>query len=124
MLAALVVKGLLAVAVKSPGSGDEGKRILRNIALHTNGRVITEELHIQLRTVRISGLGGVAKVTIGKNSAVVKVRNECELVSFEPEARIPLNNPTLPVQSTRIQIGGGLHAVLSPRGSTDSTDSL
>jgi chaperonin GroEL (HSP60 family) len=126
VLATLVVnklRGPLRVAaVRSPCSGDQRKRILRDIALLTGGRVITEELNVQLRNVRVSDLGRVDKVTISKNSTVVEGR--AELVSFEPEARIPSKNPTSPVPSTRTHIGGGLHGVFSHRASTESTDSL
>jgi len=80
VLAALVVnrlRGPLQVAaVRSPGPGEEGKRVLRDIALHTGGRVITENLDIQLRNVRICDLGRVDKVTISKNSTVVEGRAE------------------------------------------------
>jgi hypothetical protein len=84
-------------AVRSP-SGDEGKRILRDIAIHAGGKVITGELDSQLRNVRISDLGRVDEVTIGKNSTVVEGRAAYKLVSFEPEARMPSNDPTSHVQ--------------------------
>ena len=52
-LATLVVNklrgGLKVVAVKAPGFGDRRKAMLEDIAILTNGQVISEDLGIKLR---------------------------------------------------------------------------
>jgi chaperonin GroEL (HSP60 family) len=127
-LAALVVnklRGPLQVAaVKLPGSGDNGKRMVRQIALLAGCRAITEDLGIQLRNVQISDLGQAKKVTIGKNNTVIEGRVIFDQLSFESEACIHSNGRTSPVQSSRTDISPGHYGILSPRASTGSTDSL
>lgn len=76
VLAALVVnklRGPLQVAaVRSPGSGDEGKRRLQEIAILTGCSAICEDLDLKLRDVQISDLGQATKVVIDKNTTVIE----------------------------------------------------
>jgi len=76
VLASLVVnklRGLLQVAaVKAPGSGDQRRRMLRDMALLTGCKAITEDLGFQLGSVQISHLGRAQRVTIDKNSTVIE----------------------------------------------------
>ena len=59
-LAALVVnklRGTLnACAVKAPGFGDRRKEMLRDIAILTGGRCLTEDLGIKLENVQLADL--------------------------------------------------------------------
>jgi hypothetical protein len=77
-LATLVVnklRGPLQVAaVRAPGSGDQRKRMLQDVARLTGGKAITEDLDIPLRNIRISDLGQAKKITADKNSTVVEGR--------------------------------------------------
>jgi chaperonin GroEL len=74
-LAALVVNKLSGplqvAAVRAPGVGDQRKNMLRDIALLTGGRPITEGLDIELKNIRISDLGQARKITIDKHNMVV-----------------------------------------------------
>src|SRR5690606_36790232 len=74
-LATLVVnkmRGTLKVAaVKAPGFGDRRKEMLTDIAILTNGQVISEELGNKLDGVELSALGQAASVTIDKDNTTI-----------------------------------------------------
>jgi len=74
-LATLVVNklrgGLKIAAVKAPGFGDRRKAILEDIAILTNGQLISEELGIKLENVTIEHLGQAKKITITKDDTTV-----------------------------------------------------
>jgi len=107
-LATLVVRNLSGplqvAAVKLPGFGDQRKSMLQDIALLTGGKVITENLGIQLKNIQISDLGQATKITIDKNNTVVEGRRTYDQLSFEPEHLIHSNAHTSPVQSSRIHM--------------------
>src|SRR5207344_1726895 len=76
-LATLVVNklrgGLKVAAVKAPGFGDRRKAMLEDIAILTNGEMISEELGMKLESVTINMLGRAGKVVIDKeNTTIVK----------------------------------------------------
>src|SRR4026209_153386 len=66
-LATLVVNklrgGLKVAAVKAPGFGDRRKEMLRDIAVHTGGELISEDLGIKLENVTVNMLGKAKKVS-------------------------------------------------------------
>jgi chaperonin GroEL len=74
-LATLVVNklrgGLRVAAVKAPGFGDRRKAMLEDIAVLTNGQVISEDLGIKLENVTIDMLGKAKKVTITKDDTTI-----------------------------------------------------
>ena len=74
-LATLVVNklrgGLKVAAVKAPGFGDRRKAMLEDIAILTNGQVISEDLGIKLENVTIDMLGTSKKVIITKEETTV-----------------------------------------------------
>ena len=74
-LAMLVVNKLRGVlncaAVKAPGFGDRRKAILEDIAILTNGRLISEDLGIQLETLELDDLGTAKRVTIDKENTTI-----------------------------------------------------
>ncbi|MGE0666280.1 MAG: chaperonin GroEL [Sphingomonadales bacterium] len=74
-LATLVVNklrgGLKVAAVKAPGFGDRRKAMLEDIAILTNGQVISEDLGIKLENVSIDMLGQAKRVTIGKDDTTI-----------------------------------------------------
>jgi len=74
-LATLVVNklrgGLKIAAVKAPGFGDRRKAILEDIAILTNGQLISEELGIKLENVTLEHLGQAKKITISKEETIV-----------------------------------------------------
>ena len=80
-LATLVVnklRGTLhAAAVKAPGFGDRRKAMLEDIAILTDGKVISEDLGIKLENVRLEDLGQAKKVVIDKdNTTIVEGRGK------------------------------------------------
>ncbi len=74
-LAMLVVNKLRGVlncaAVKAPGFGDRRKALLEDIAILTNGRLISEDLGIQLETLELTDLGTAKRVTIDKENTTI-----------------------------------------------------
>ncbi|MCX7875452.1 MAG: chaperonin GroEL [Melioribacteraceae bacterium] len=74
-LATLVVnklRGTLKVAaVKAPGFGDRRKAMLEDIAILTNGTVISEERGFKLENATIEYLGRAKKVTIDKDNTTI-----------------------------------------------------
>ncbi|OHB86644.1 MAG: chaperonin GroL [Planctomycetes bacterium RIFCSPHIGHO2_02_FULL_40_12] len=74
-LATLVVNKLRGVlncaAVKAPGFGDRRKAMLEDIAILTNGRLISEDLGIKLETLELSDLGTAKRITIGKENTTI-----------------------------------------------------
>ncbi|OPY59263.1 MAG: 60 kDa chaperonin [Pelotomaculum sp. PtaU1.Bin035] len=59
------------VAVKAPGFGDRRKAMLQDIAILTDGDVITEELGLKLDSVTIDQLGRASKVRIKKEETII-----------------------------------------------------
>ena len=74
-LATLVVNklrgGLKIAAVKAPGFGDRRKAMLQDIAILTNGTVISEDLGIKLENVSLKDLGTAKHVHITKDDSVI-----------------------------------------------------
>ncbi len=74
-LATLVVNklrgGLKVAAVKAPGFGDRRKAMLQDIAILTNGEMISEDLGIKLENVGLSMLGEAKSVTIDKDNTTI-----------------------------------------------------
>ncbi|MDE3057445.1 MAG: chaperonin GroEL [Bacteroidota bacterium] len=74
-LATLVVnkiRGTLRVAtVKAPGFGDRRKAMLEDIAVLTNGTVISEEKGFKLENATLSYLGTAKKVVVDKDNTTI-----------------------------------------------------
>jgi len=74
-LATLVVNklrgGLKIAAVKAPGFGDRRKAMLEDLAILTNGQVISEDLGIKLENVTLDMLGTAKRVSISKEETVI-----------------------------------------------------
>ncbi len=74
-LATLVVNklrgGLKVAAVKAPGFGDRRKAMLEDMAVLTNGQVISEDLGIKLENVTLDMLGTAKKVQITKENTTI-----------------------------------------------------
>ncbi len=66
------IRGMLnAVAVKAPGFGDRRKAMLQDIAVLTNGQVISEETGRKLDGTTIADLGRAEKVVITKDDTTI-----------------------------------------------------
>ncbi len=74
-LATLVVnklRGTLqACAVKAPGFGDRRKEMLKDIAILTGGKAITEDLGMKLDSIRLQDLGRAKKVVVDKDNTTI-----------------------------------------------------
>src|ERR687897_777559 len=74
-LATLVVNklrgGLKVAAVKAPGFGDRRKAMLEDIAILTQGQVISEDLGIKLENVTLDMLGRAKRVVINKEDTTI-----------------------------------------------------
>ncbi len=74
-LATLVVnkiRGTLKVcAVKAPGFGDRRKEMLKDIAILTNGQVISEELGLKLENATLNDLGKAKRITVDKDDTTL-----------------------------------------------------
>src|SRR5881296_763295 len=74
-LATLVVnklRGTLKVcAVKAPGFGDRRKEMLTDIAVLTNGQVISEELGVKLENTVLDDLGHAKRIVIDKDNTTI-----------------------------------------------------
>ena len=74
-LATLVVNKIRGTirgaAVKAPGYGDRRTAMLEDLAVLTNGRVISEDLGIKLENVNLNDLGQAKRVVIDKDNTTV-----------------------------------------------------
>jgi chaperonin GroEL len=95
-LATLVVnrlRGVLNVAaVKAPGFGDRRKAMLEDMAVLTNGQLITEDAGLKLDNAKIEMLGTARRVTINKDTTTivaegneVAVKARCEQIRKQME---------------------------------------
>ena len=66
------IRGALKVAaVKAPGFGDRRKAMLEDIAILTNGTVVSEERGFKLESTTLEMLGTAEKITIDKDNTTV-----------------------------------------------------
>ena len=74
-LATLVVnklRGTLKVcAVKAPGFGDRRKEMLKDIAILTGGKAITEELGLKLEHLALGDLGRAKRIVVDKDTTTI-----------------------------------------------------
>jgi len=74
-LATLVVNklrgGLKVVAVKAPGFGDRRKAMLEDMAVLTNGQLITEDEGLKLENATLDMLGTGRRITINKETTTI-----------------------------------------------------
>lgn len=74
-LATLIVNKIrgtfTAIAVKAPAFGDRRKEMLKDIAILTGGRVISEEVGLKLENVKLEDLGQAGKVLVTKDHTLI-----------------------------------------------------
>lgn len=74
-LATLVVNKIRGIfntlAVKAPGFGDRRKEMLKDIAILTGGRLISEEIGLKLENANLEDLGHARKVIATKESTTI-----------------------------------------------------
>ncbi|WP_339704532.1 chaperonin GroEL [uncultured Sphingosinicella sp.] len=128
-LATLVVNklrgGLKVAAVKAPGFGDRRKAMLEDIAILTNGQMISEDLGIKLENVTLGMLGQAKKVTIDKdNTTIVDGAGDSEQIKGRVEQiRAQIDTTTSDYDREKLQerlakLAGGV-AVIKVGGATE-----
>jgi chaperonin GroEL len=60
-----------ALAVKAPGFGDRRKEMLKDIAILTGGRVVSEEVGLKLDQVTLDDLGRASRITASKDKTTI-----------------------------------------------------
>jgi chaperonin GroEL len=74
-LATLVVNKLrgtlTCVAVKAPGFGDRRKEMLRDIAILTGGEVVSEEVGLNIRDIKLEWFGRAKSVKVQKENTII-----------------------------------------------------
>src|SRR6476469_2175818 len=128
-LATLVVNklrgGLKVAAVKAPGFGDRRKAMLDDIAVLTNGQVISEELGTKLENVTLEMLGKAKKVLIDKdNTTIVEgAGKKADIVGRCSQIRAQIEETTSDYDREKLQerlakLSGGV-AIIRVGGSTE-----
>jgi len=128
-LATLVVNrlrgGLKVAAVKAPGFGDRRKAMLEDIAILTQGEMISEELGITLDKVTLDMLGQAKRVTIDKdNTTIVDGEGSADSIKARVEAiRAQIEGTTSDYDKEKLQerlakLAGGV-AVIKVGGATE-----
>ena len=128
-LATLVVNklrgGLKIAAVKAPGFGDRRKAMLEDIAILTNGEMISEDLGIKLESVTLNMLGEAKNVMIDKdNTTIVDGAGSSDNIKARVEAiRNQVENTTSDYDKEKLQerlakLAGGV-AVIKVGGATE-----
>jgi len=95
-LATLIVnklRGILnVVAVRAPGFGDRRKAILEDLAILTNGQVVTADAGLSLEKMDLDILGKARRIVVGKESTTIisdsnksKVLARCEQLRRQME---------------------------------------
>ncbi|MBF4502224.1 MULTISPECIES: chaperonin GroEL [Savagea] len=129
-LATLVVNKLRgtfnAVAVKAPGFGDRRKAMLEDIATLTGGRMITEDLGLDLKQTAITDLGSAAKVVVTKdNTTIVEGAGATEAIDARiNQIRMQMEDSTSEFDKEKLQerlakLAGGV-AVIKVGAATET----
>jgi chaperonin GroEL len=129
-LATLVVNKLRGtlkvVAVKAPGFGDRRKEMLRDIAVLTNGQVISEELGFKLENATLNDLGRAKRVVVDKdNTTIVDGRGKPEAIQGRiAEIRGAIDKSTSDYDKEKLQerlakLSGGV-AVINVGAATET----
>ena len=67
----LIQSGLKVCAVKAPGFGDRRKAMLEDIAILTGGKVISDDLGMNVEKIELSDLGRAKKITVDKDNTTI-----------------------------------------------------
>ena len=120
------IRGTLrCVAVKAPGYGDRRKAMLEDIAVLTNGRVISEDLGINLENITLNDLGSAKRVVIDKdNTTIVEGEGTTEAIQGRiDQIRRQIEDTTSDYDSEKLQerlakLAGGV-AVINVGAATE-----
>nr|YP_010902572.1 60-kDa chaperonin [Hypnea nidifica]WCH54427.1 60-kDa chaperonin [Hypnea nidifica] len=95
-LATIVInklRGIInVVAVRSPGFGDRRKSLLEDMAVLTNGQLITEDLGLSLDNLSIDQLGSAKRICVTKDSTTIiadsnslNIKSRCDQIRRQLE---------------------------------------
>jgi chaperonin GroEL len=129
-LATLVVnklRGTLKVcAVKAPGFGDRRKAMLQDIAVLTNGQVISEEVGFKLENAVITDLGRAKRIVVDKDNTTLIDGNgeETKIQGRIKEIRVAIDSSTSDYDKEKLQerlakLAGGV-AVINVGAATEA----
>jgi chaperonin GroEL len=129
-LATLVVnklRGTLRVAaVKAPGFGDRRKAMLQDIAVLTNGQVISEEVGFKLENAVLNDLGRAKRIVIDKdNTTLIDGAGDTDKIQGRiKEIRTAIDKATSDYDKEKLQerlakLAGGV-AVINVGAATES----
>jgi chaperonin GroEL len=129
-LATLVVnklKGTLKVcAVKAPGFGDRRKAMLQDIAVLTNGQVISEEVGFKLENAVVTDLGRAKRIVIDKDNTTIIDGSGAEdkIQGRIKEIRVAIDSSTSDYDKEKLQerlakLSGGV-AVINVGAATEA----
>jgi chaperonin GroEL len=129
-LATLVVnklRGTLRVcAVKAPGFGDRRKAMLQDIAVLTNGQVISEEVGFKLENAVLTDLGRAKRIVVDKDNTTIIDGNgeEDKIQGRVKEIRAAIDKSTSDYDKEKLQerlakLAGGV-AVINVGAATES----
>ncbi len=93
------------VAVKAPGFGDRRKEMLKDIAILTDGEVITDELGLDIKDTQINQLGTAKQVKITKENTIIVdgAGNASEINARVAEIRNAIENTTSEFDKEKLQ---------------------
>ena len=128
-LATLVVNklrgGLKVAAVKAPGFGDRRKAMLEDIAVLTNGQMISEDLGIKLENVTLNMLGRAKRVSIDKDNTTIVdgAGKKKEIEGRIAQIKVQIEETTSDYDKEKLQerlakLSGGV-AIIKVGGSTE-----
>ncbi|MCH2548596.1 MAG: chaperonin GroEL [Alphaproteobacteria bacterium] len=128
-LATLVVNklrgGLKISAVKAPGFGDRRKAMLEDLAILTNGQVISEDLGIKLENVTLDMLGTAKRVTVTKEETTIVdgAGKKADIVGRCNQIRAQVEETTSDYDKEKLQerlakLAGGI-AIIRVGGATE-----
>jgi chaperonin GroEL len=129
-LATLVVnklRGTLRVAaVKAPGFGDRRKAMLQDIAVLTNGQVISEEVGFKLENAVVTDLGRAKRIVVDKDNTTIidGAGEEDKIQGRVKEIRAAIDKSTSDYDKEKLQerlakIAGGV-AVINVGAATEA----
>ncbi|HWH52089.1 MAG TPA: chaperonin GroEL [Gemmatimonadaceae bacterium] len=129
-LATLVVnklRGTLKVcAVKAPGFGDRRKAMLQDIAVLTNGQVISEEVGFKLENAVVTDLGRAKRIVIDKDNTTIidGAGAEDKIQGRIKEIRVAIDSSTSDYDKEKLQerlakLSGGV-AVINVGAATEA----
>ncbi len=129
-LATLVVnklRGTLRVcAVKAPGFGDRRKAMLQDVAVLTNGQVISEEVGFKLENAVVNDLGKAKRIVVDKDNTTIidGAGEEKKIEGRIAEIRVAIDKSTSDYDKEKLQerlakLAGGV-AVIHVGAATES----